>query len=137
MYYFKKMFMASLFLLLVGVYGCAQYGGRKTFISPGETYKNLVYLNEALLIQIPCEHLSSERLPSGRIHVLARFFNKQNHTAECQVRVRFKDANGTILDETNWMPLLLPRREITQFEHTSLNAEATDFVLMLREARAR
>lgn len=130
----RTVFLANL-LLVAFVYGCAQYGGRKTFVPPRETYKNLVYLNEALLIQIPCENLSAEQLPNGRMRVLARFFNKQNHTAECQVKVRFKDASGKIIDETNWMPLLLPRRELTQFEHTSLTTKASEFVLMLREAR--
>ena len=130
----RIVFLASL-LLVVFVCGCAQYGGRKTYVPPRETHKNLVYLDGALVIQIPCEDISAEQLPSGRMRVLARFFNKQNHTAECQVRIRFKDSGGNIIDETSWMPLLLPRRELTQFEHTSLTTKASDFVLMLRKAR--
>jgi len=119
------------------LYGCAPYEGRMTAFPPVETQKNLVYTTAGLLLQIPCEHLSAEKLPSGRMHVLARFFNKQDHTAECQVKVKFKDASGKIIDETNWMPLLLPRRELTQFEHTSLTTETEDFVLLLREAKKK
>ncbi|MBU0616485.1 MAG: hypothetical protein KKI02_02085 [Planctomycetes bacterium] len=102
---------------------------------PLEAEENLVYLDSALTAAIPCHDLTSERLPSGRLRVLAQFYNRQNHTAECAVKLKFKDDTRRILDETGWMPLLLPRRELTQFEHTSLTTQATDFVLLLREAK--
>jgi hypothetical protein len=66
--------------------------------------------------------------------VLAQFYNKQNRTAECAIKLKFKDDAEQVLDETSWMPLLLPRREVTQWEHTSLTTKATDFVVMLRKA---
>lgn len=115
--------------------GCGPYAGTRINSPPLEFHENLVYLDSAETAVIPCEELQAEKLASGRLRVYARFFNKQNHTAECQVKLKFKDANGEAVDETNWMPLLLPRRQSTQFEQTSLTNNATEFVLMLRKAK--
>jgi hypothetical protein len=120
--------------LTMSLYGCAGYRASKTGPTVQDT-ENLVYLDFALKVSIPCETLNAEQLPSGRTRVHARFVNRQNHTAECQIKVRFKDSEGRILDETGWMPLLLPRREVTQFEHTSLCTGAKDFTILLRAAK--
>ncbi|NIA15461.1 MAG: hypothetical protein GWP08_15465 [Nitrospiraceae bacterium] len=126
--------VASLMLVWY-VCGCGPYRGTKAEPPPLESYENLVYLDSALTTAIPCEDLSAESLPSGRLRVYVSFYNRQNHTAECQVMLKFKDAGGRIIDETSWMPLLLPRRQSTQFEHTSLSNKAKGFVLMLRKAK--
>jgi len=117
--------------------GCRSLGhqGTKTDGPTIQATENLVYLDAGLKSTIPCETISAEQLPSGRTRVYARFANKQNRTAECQVKVRFKDVDGRVLDETNWMPFILARREVTQFEHTSLCTGAKDFTLLLREAK--
>ena len=113
--------------------GCGPHRGTKMRTTLEES-ENLVYLDWALTSAIPCRQLTTERLPSGRLRVLAQFYNKRNRTAECAVQLKFKDDAQRVLDETGWMPLLLPRRELTQFEHTSLTTQATDFVLLLRAA---
>jgi len=112
----------------------APYKGSRT--DAGETYsdQNLVYGSLALVSEIPCENLFATELPSGRLRITAQFFNDQDHTAECQIRVKFKDGTGRILEETPWMPLLLPRRESTQFEQNSMGTGATHYTVMLREA---
>lgn len=115
--------------------GCGPVAGSRTTESPLESQENLVYVDRTLLLNIPCEHLQAERLSSGRLRVRARFYNKQDQTAECQVKLKFRDSGGNPVDETSWMPILLPRREVTAFEHTCLSPNATDFVLLLRAAQ--
>jgi hypothetical protein len=117
--------------------GCGSLGhqGTKTDGPTIQTTESLVYLDSGLKSAIPCEAISAEQLPSGRTRVYARFANKQNRTADCQIKVRFKGADGRVLDETNWMPFLLARREVTPFEHTSLCTGAKDFTVLLREAK--
>ena len=123
-------------LILLGlVCGCGPHPGTRAVPPPLETHENLIYLDSALTVQIPCEELFAEKLSSGRLRVYARFYNRQNHTAETQVKIKFKGAKGRAIDETSWMPLLLPRRQSTQFEHTSLTDKAKDFVFMLRKIK--
>lgn len=122
--------------LAVVLLGCASaYQGAKTDAPTLESSESLVYLDAALKWQIPCESLTAENLPSGRTRVLARFQNKRNASAECQIQVKFKDANGRVIDETGWLPFVLSRREVTQFEHASLVVGAKDFTVILRAAK--
>jgi hypothetical protein len=115
--------------------GCGTTAGVRTTRAPLESVENLVYLDAVAARQIPCESLQAERLASGRTRVIGRFYNKRNNTAECQIKVKFKNAAGDVVDETGWMPFLLPRREVVQFDHTSLSTDVKDFTLMLRAAK--
>lgn len=127
--------LIAVFIITAGfVSGCGPHRGTRMNTAPLEEAENLVYLDSALTAAIPCRQLTSSRLPSGRLQVLAQFYNNQDHTAECAIKLKFKDEAQRVLDETGWMPLLLPRRELTQYEHTSLTTQATDFVLLLRRA---
>ena len=124
------------FLVLVLLFcGCGPYHGTQMTKPPLERHENLVYLDYALATKIPCETLKGEKLASGRTRIYARFFNKQNHTAECQIQIKFKNADGRVIDQTGWMPFLLPRREVVEFEHVSLTSGINDFTLLLRAAR--
>jgi len=96
--------------------------------------ENLVYLDNLMQNWIPCQAISAEQLPSGHTRVHARFANKHDYTAQCQIKVRYLDKTGQILDETSWIPLLLPRSQGTEFENTSLVTGVGDFTVLLREA---
>lgn len=131
----------SIALMTVGLWAVLGIGcigptqGSRTMSEPLETTSNLIYMDRTLNIQIPCEVLEAELLDSGRMEIYGRFYNKRNKPAECQIQVKFKSEDGRIVDETGWMPFLLPRREVKEFRHISLAAEASDFVLLLREAK--
>jgi len=114
--------------------GCGPYRGTRTVIPPLETREHLVYLDAGLTVQIPCETLVVQEREDGRLAVLASFVNQRNRSAECQIKVKFKDRSGVVLEDTGWMPLLLARRETTQFEYTSLTDQAKEYVLELRKA---
>lgn len=109
--------------------------GVRTNKEPLESHYNLIYMDQTLTSQVPCETLDARKLESGRMTIYARFFNKRNKAAECQIQVKFKGGDGRIVDQTGWMPFLLPRREVTEFRHTSLANNVSDFTLLLREAR--
>jgi hypothetical protein len=123
-------------VLLALVCGC---GAREDIeADPGpQLPENVVYVDSDLLRQVECEHVSCERLASGRRRITARFHNTLDRTAECQIKLRFTDAAGHVVDETNWTPLLLPRRQTTQFTQASLTTRAEGFTVLLREARTK
>ena len=79
--------------------------------------------------------LKAEEIAEWTYPVYARFYNRRNTTAECQIKVKFKDADGRVVDDTGWMPFVLPRSEVTQFEHTSLSTDVKDFTVLLRAPR--
>jgi hypothetical protein len=117
------------------VASCGPYVGSESSTPALESQENLVYLDLAVREQIPCEKLDAQKQPSGRTLVCARFMNQQNHTAECQIKVKFRNSAGRVVDESSWMPLLLPRREVTQFEHLSLATDVESFTVLVRAAK--
>jgi len=130
-----QVLLAGALLLASLACSCGPYRGTKISSEPLEVEENLVYLDAALTTQIPCEKLSAEQLPTGRLRVRATFVNERNHTAECQLKIKFKDAADQVVEDTGWMPLLLPRRESTAFEQTSLTDQAKKYVILLRKAK--
>ena len=114
---------------------CVGYHGTRTNGPTIQQTDNLVYLDHGLTSWVPCEKINAEQLPGGRMRVYARFANEHNKSVECQIDVKFKSADGRVVDETGWMPFLLSRRETTQFEYTSLVTGAKDFTVLLREAK--
>ena len=125
--------LATVLVLTVGCSG--PYRGVRIRTHPLESTESLVYVDSSLLRQIPCEFLRSEQLESGRTRVHARFFNDANRSAGCQIKVKFKGENGEVIDETGWMPFILPRREAKEFEATSLKSGAREFTLLMRVER--
>jgi len=121
--------------LLIQVFACSPYIGSRTTTKPLELENNLIYLDNALLSQIPCENLSYKKLSNGHLKINAKFFNMINSTTVCQIKIKFKDEHDNIIEETSWMPLTLPRKEITNFQHLSLNTDAINFTLFLRKFR--
>ena len=119
---------------IILLYGCVPYQGTRITQPPLEKNENLVYLDYALTAKIPNEVLEAEILESGRMRIYTRFYNKQDKTAECQIKIKFKTAEGKVIDQTGWMPFLLPRRESTEFVHTSLTDGVKDFTMLLRVA---
>lgn len=129
----RSLLVFGLATILAFVSGCTGFRGSKG--GPAlEQRENLVYVDGDLLPWVPAEVLTAERTQSGRTKVYARFVNQRNTTVECQIKVKFMAAGGRVLDETNWMPVLFPRRASTEFEQTSLATDVADFVVIVRLA---
>jgi len=130
----SRIALASL-LAVIACVGCGPFRGTRPLRPALELRENLVYEDGGLRLQTPCEQLEAERLESGRMQVHAAFSNERNYTAECQIKVKFNDSTGRVIEDSGWMPLLMPRREVTSFTYTSLTDKAQDFVVLLRQAR--
>jgi hypothetical protein len=132
-----KLLVTSVVMILhLVISACSgPFSGRRADAPVIEQSENLVYLDVGLMHNVLCQVLEAKRLPTGRLRVYAKFYNEHNGTVETQIQVKFKGEGGRIIDQTGWMPLLLPRREATEFEHTSLAAGVSDFTLLLRLAR--
>ena len=66
-----QVLLAGALLLASLACSCGPYRGTKISSEPLEVEENLVYLDAALTTQIPCEKLSAEQLPTGRLRVRA------------------------------------------------------------------
>ena len=83
------------------------------------------------------ENVKADRTETGRLLVKLTVVNLQDKPIECRVKYKFKGQDGFTLDETNWMPVVFDRREVTHLEQKSLSTKAADFTVLLRYEKVK
>lgn len=79
--------------------------------------------------------VDSERLNGGllKIHLTIRNTDKKNLWAD--IRTTFLDDRQHVLDSTNWEPILLQGRTVTEYTCTSLSNRAADYQIIIRKPK--
>ncbi len=60
--------------------------------------------------------------------------NSKNKDDIVDIQTIFKDKDGFELEQTNWEPVLLHRRKVTDYTVTSLSAQAADYTVLVRKS---
>lgn len=72
----------------------------------------------------------------GRLEVVANIKNRENRRIQVQVSCVFKDEQGfSTGDETPWQTLILGENTTEAVNFKSMNAQARDFTIRVRQAR--
>lgn len=98
--------------------------------------EKVILLDHRLERHIKLQAIKAERLENNLLRVRALLYNDTNETLTVQIKARFKDKDGFVVEETNWQPVVLVRREMTQYEENSLNDQAEDYILMIKYYRS-
>ena len=77
----------------------------------------------------------AERIAGDLLHVRLAIDNVDDDDLWTDIQVKFFDADGFELEETNRQPLFLKGDEVTQFETTSLSPKAADYTIILSNPR--
>lgn len=82
------------------------------------------------LIQIV--RVDSERLNGGllKVYVTVRNLKKDNFWSE--FRTTFLDERGHVLEQTNWEPIQLTARTVSEYTCTSISSRAADYQIVVR-----
>ena len=119
-------------VIVAGFFGCGPHKGEYTTEPTLERTERVVFLDARLTRALRVDDIKATRTQQGRLVVKADVFNTRDHEIECRVKFKFKDEGGFSVDETNWMPVVFDRLEVTHLEQKSLSAKAADFVLLIR-----
>lgn len=75
-------------------------------------------------------------LADGRLDVVALIKNREDRRIQVQIQCVFKDEHGfSTGDETPWETLILTENETQTVHYTSMNAQARNFTIRVRQAR--
>ena len=77
--------------------------------------------------------IDSGRNPGGLLEIVATLRNKAKSPLWLDVRTTFLDAKGHVLEKTNWQPVQLDARTVTEYSCRSLGAAAADYQIILRK----
>ncbi len=128
----KGKFVLIGLLLSIAAVGCGPQQARYMTENSLETDEKVVFLDNRLGNDLRIENIRGVKLETGRLVVKMTVMNLKDKPIECRVKYKFKGADGFVKDETNWMPTVFDRREVTHLEQKSLSNKAEDFTVIIR-----
>lgn len=130
------LFAASAFA--VAITGC-QSGGAYAPVNSNkynyESNSRFVLLDPGTQRSITAESIQTRTLPDGRLEVAANIRNRENRRLQVQVNCVFKDAQGFEVDSTPFENVFLTENETKTVPFKSMNNQAKNFTVRVREAR--
>ena len=79
--------------------------------------------------------VDTARVGSGLLKVTVTFRNTTKENVWIEVRTTFLDADKHVSEQTNWEPVLLDARTVTEYGCTSLNSRAADYQIIIRRPK--
>jgi hypothetical protein len=76
--------------------------------------------------------VDSERLNGGMLKVIVTVRNLKKSNFWSEFRTTFLDERGHVLEQTNWEPIELSARTVTEYTCTSINSRAADYQIIVR-----
>ncbi len=136
--------MKKTLLSLAGLIGLAFFAGCSTGpYAPKDTTKytlentdKFVLMDKKVQYSVTSTGIQQSIAPDGRLEVVANIKNRENRRIEVQVSCVFKDAqNFSTGDETPWQTLILGENTTEAVNFKSMNTQARNFTIRVRQAR--
>ena len=129
-----QLLMLGLITLLMLI-SCAGPYKSKRIDNPLEQIDKVVLMDNSLQDDIAITGLRKGRLANGLLKVEAQIKNQTDESLPLQIKLKFKDKDNFFIEETNWMPVVVPHYEIYTFEMNSLSDKPVDYVVCIRYAK--
>jgi hypothetical protein len=133
---FSTLATTAVLALLAGCSTPGPYAPQDTTKYTIENTNQFVLLDEPTQTSVTCTGIEPRTLPDGRLDIVALVKNREDRRIQVQVQCVFKDEHGfSTGDETPWEALILAENS-TEAEHfTSMNTQARNFTIRVRQAR--
>ncbi|GAB1488296.1 hypothetical protein MASR2M8_07410 [Opitutaceae bacterium] len=101
-----------------------------------ENTEKFVLMDAAVQTSVTCTGLQQRAAADGRLEVVANVKNREARRIQVQISCVFKDAQGfSTGDETPWQTLILGENTTEAVRFVSMNAQARDYTIRVRQAR--
>lgn len=77
--------------------------------------------------------VDTSRLPTGLLKIFITLRNTKKENLWADFRTTFLDGQGHVLEQTNWEPILLNARTVSEYTCTSLSNRAADYQVIIRK----
>lgn len=79
--------------------------------------------------------VDTKRVGSGLLKVIVTLRNRTKKNLWADVRTSFLDKDRHVLESTNWEPILLEARTVSEYTCTSLSDLAADYQIIIRKPK--
>jgi len=80
-------------------------------------------------------HVDTQRVGDGLLKVILTLRNTTKGNLWAEIRTTFLDSEGHVLEQTNWEPIGLEKRTVTEYTCTSLSNKAADYQIIIHKAQ--
>lgn len=119
--------------------GCASdhgaYVPQNTNVNDLENSANFVLLDSGAQHSVTSSGIQENRLPDGRLEVIAHIRNRENRRIQVQVNCEFKDSQGFVVDSTPFQNFMLDENAQQDARFVSMNTKAEQYTVRVRQAR--
>jgi len=131
----KNLFLLIGLIVTLSLISCAGPYKSTRIDNPLEQTEKIVLMDNSLQDDITITGLRKGRLANGLLKVEAQIKNQTDAALPLQIKLKFKDKDKFFIEETNWMPVVVPHYEIYTFESNSLSDKPEDYVICIRYAK--
>ncbi|MDK1032821.1 MAG: hypothetical protein QGD94_12495 [Planctomycetia bacterium] len=86
--------------------------------------------------QVQVVRIDTERIAGDLLKVIVTFRNRRRSSnLWCDIRTTFLNSKNHVLEQTNWEPVLLDARTLTEYTVTSLSSKAADYQIIVRKQK--
>ena len=78
--------------------------------------------------------VDTKRVGDGLLRVILTLRNTTKDNLWAEIRTTFLDNEGHMLEQTNWEPIGLEKRSVTEYTCTSFSKEAADYQIIIHKA---
>lgn len=100
-----------------------------------ENELNFVLLDKATQDSVTSPGIQRRELEDGRLQVNAQVRNRLNRRIQVQINCEFKDPQGFVVESTPFQNLILTENAQENVTFVSLNDQAKNFTIRVRQAR--
>lgn len=125
-------------ILLAGVLmGCAETTPAPLVAEsdPYVTQSRIQYESSTTKDIVDVVGIDAHRLDSGLLKIVLTMRNRTKDDLWVDIRTTFLDERRHVLDQTNWEPVLLTRRTVSEYICTSLGPQAADYQIIIRKPK--
>lgn len=77
--------------------------------------------------------VDTERVGAGLLKIIVTARNKRKSNLFAEFRTTFLDDQGHVLEQTNWEPIELNARTVSEYTCTSMSTKAADYQIIIRK----
>jgi hypothetical protein len=103
--------------------------------TPIQESEKVLLLDHGMTYYLNVVKHASSRLPGGQLQVKLEMENEEDKDVWTDVQVIFRGADGFEMEKTDWEPFLFHRRTVTLFQRNSLNTQAMDYRILIRNTK--
>ena len=131
----KKMLIVNCLIVSLFLISCVGPYQATRVDNPLEQTEKIVLMDNKLQDDVTITGLRKGRLENGLLKVEAQIKNQTDEALPLQIKLKFKDKDNFFVEETNWIPVVVPHYEIYTFESNSLSDKPDDYVICIRYAK--